>query len=144
MNNEIEIREEVPRKKATAVRCTGGTPPRKQLLSHALLYSAPSIRDFRKRKLEANSGENEEFMKAEKKKKKEKKRKKNKLDREVGRNERSIILQIQSYRKECGECNCGKNILGRNQSTQTEIGMNNQESQTYQSKSDAQFQIDME
>ena len=146
MSNETELREDIPRKKATAVRCSGGTPPRKQLPSQALLYAAPSIRDLRKRNLEASSGEEEEVLRLEKKKKK--KRKKKTHDRNDGLSgyeayERSIILQIQSHRKECGECNCRRNILGRNQSTQTETVSTDRESQTYQSKSDAQYQTDM-
>lgn len=122
MNEEIDKSESGGRKKAVAVRSTGGTPPRKQLWSYRTsLISAPSTR---KRKMNEESSTDDGDAKDKKKKKKSKKKKR---------------------KEECGHCSCGGKMSGRNQSTQTDETKSTETScQTkYLSTSDAQHQIEM-
>ena len=116
MNEKMENNEHGTRKRAIAVRCSGGTPPRKQLPSMAALYAAPSTST--KKKYESST--DDEVLSIKKKRKRKKKTRNKEAQRYGGYDyERSFIQYIQNLRRKNDQCNCGRNILGTDQSTQT-------------------------
>ena len=137
MNGENEDKEYGAKNRAVAVRCSGGTPPRKQLPSMAALYAAPSI--LKKKKYESST--DDEVIPI----KKRPKRKKKKRDKDAERNgnydyERSFIQYIQNLRRNNDQCNCGRNLLGTNQSTQTVNNAEIKQKQTEENELSIQMQ----
>ena len=128
MNEKKELKEHGLRERAVAVRSSGGTPPRKQLPSMAALYSAPSVS---KRKNYESSTDNEDSSnKKRKKKSKKKKPEKNDEGSGIDDYEKKFIQYIQKIRRNNAECNCGHNLLGKHQSTQTFYNEENKQEQS--------------